>query len=175
MQQIRRPRVPRVDAREQAIPRAGYLISDIWTPASTWWSQRGGPTRLHSEPGRETPQRPGYCPPKGGRAGRRQVWPGVRRSEVRGQRSESRGQRAEVGKARLLGAAPARPWLSILCSPFWAATPKTGSRRRPASCLVRRRHDSLPSRPGLPSWSVPRVRPSGQARGQALRSLTSVL
>ena len=41
--------------------------------APTWWSERDGPTRLHSEPGRETSQRPGYCPSKGGRAGRRQV------------------------------------------------------------------------------------------------------
>jgi hypothetical protein len=56
-------------------PRTGCLSSVIWTFASTWWSQRGGPTRPHSELGRETPPRPGYCPPKGGRAGHRQVEP----------------------------------------------------------------------------------------------------
>jgi hypothetical protein len=65
------------------------LSSDLWTPASTWWSQRGGPTRPHSELGRETPPRPGYCPKRGGRAGRRQVEPGVQRPEIRDRKIEA--------------------------------------------------------------------------------------
>jgi hypothetical protein len=58
-----------------------HLTSVLWTSGSTWWPQRGGPTRPHSELGRETPLRPGYCPKRGGRAGRRQVEPGVRAQE----------------------------------------------------------------------------------------------
>ena len=57
------------------------LTSDLRPPnrtaRPTWWPQRGGTTRPHSELGRETPQRPGYCPSMGGRAGRRQVWQAV--------------------------------------------------------------------------------------------------
>jgi hypothetical protein len=57
-----------------------HAVRHAWpckAPLLTWWSQRGGPTRPHSELGRETPQRPGYCRSIGGRAGRRQVWRGA--------------------------------------------------------------------------------------------------
>lgn len=73
--------------------------------APTWWSERDGPTRLHSEPGRETSQRPGYCPPKGGRAGRRQVWAEAHRAHV----GRSPAQAAEGDSRTNTGSSRARP------------------------------------------------------------------
>ena len=105
------------------------LTSDIciclWTPGSAWWSQRGGPTRPHSELGRETPPRPGYCPTRGGRAGRRQVEPGS--PEIRGSETDDRDQMTALGQ-------PAPPSDAAGCR----RTSRSPSADLPA------RHDSLP-------------------------------
>jgi hypothetical protein len=106
------------------------LSSDLWTPASTWWSQRGGPTRPHSELGRETPPRPGYCPKRGGRAGRRQVEPGVQRSEIRGSR-----QTTEIRAPRSVpSSAAVRPRRALPLRP----SPAVRRTSRPASSVTTR-------------------------------------
>ena len=57
--------------KSEACPRA--LHGDKLCPLPTWWFWRGGCTRSHSEPGRETPQRRWYFVSRRGRVGRRQV------------------------------------------------------------------------------------------------------
>jgi hypothetical protein len=126
----------------------------FWTAASTWWSQRGGPTRPHSELGRETPLRPGYCPLKGGRAGHRQVEP--------------------AAQAAPAGAADDR-WPALGLDPRVRCQDQVGANRARSP----RRHPRLTTRfaPGQTAphalcavLSVPRVKPEG--RLSDLRRLT---
>ena len=152
-------------------PRASSDICPLWTSGSTWWSQRGGPTRPHSELGRETPPRPGYCPKRGGRAGRRQVEP-----EVQDQRSEVRDQRSDIGSPSPDDRPPTPPFRATVPASADDATsaarskvgwpsrraqmtdpvpsPPAPRRRRP----VRPRHDSLPARgPDPPAVVCPLI------------------
>jgi hypothetical protein len=109
------------------------LPSDLWplTPGSTWWSQRGGPTRPHSELGRETPPRPGYCPTKGWESGSP---PGRARSPS----SEVRRQTTDLDcRARMLdrslrpraGPASGQP---LTCRPRASRLASPPMRSRPA-------------------------------------------
>jgi hypothetical protein len=74
--------------------------------SSTWWPQRGWPTRSHSELGRETPQRRWYYATRRGRVGRRQVdrTPAAPAPGDRGQGTDDRRQ-----KRTGLAARPPRP------------------------------------------------------------------
>ena len=100
-----------------------------WAPGSTWWSQRGGPTRPHSELGRETPLRPGYCPTKGWESGSPPGRASSPRAAGRCQTSDIRRQRADDRDR-----SSARP----------SGLPATSQLAAPALTLILARHDSLP-------------------------------
>jgi hypothetical protein len=129
----RAPSVARASTRAQAVCSLCSLPSDLWplTPGSTWWSQRGGPTRPHSELGRETPPRPGYCPTKGWESGSP---PGRARSPS----SEVRRQTTDLDcRARMLdrslrpraGPASGQP---LTCRPRASRLASPPMRSRPA-------------------------------------------
>jgi hypothetical protein len=61
------------DVFKQEEPRLTSFSEQRFCALPTWWFWRGGCTRSHSEPGRETPQRRWYFVLRRGRVGRRQV------------------------------------------------------------------------------------------------------
>ena len=116
-------------------------------PGSTWWSQRGGPTRPIPNSAVKLRCAQGTAPRRGGRAGRRQVEPAAQ-----GQMAEDRDRRPALEPGDLMS--DDRGPRSVVRASVRAAGYLAACRTRPDLDLAR--HDSLPDpwAQTVPSWSV---------------------
>lgn len=144
-------------------PRLTSFSEQRFCALPTWWFWRGGCTRSHSEPGRETPQRRWYFVLRRGRVGRRQVCKSQKLLLNHDRSAHRRNQRPQIA-AFFASAAPQTPRPK--------AKPSNGQEQPTPTPKATNTANGPAKNPGMPrtltnnaGWSSPR-RP---AEGKSLR------